>query len=162
DSPLVSYVLPSENHDSRFNALPAQVILHAPIANERSALDTLSQTAPTDGRGRVRAHYLISREGVITQLVREYESAWHAGNSNAYSIGIELVDDGRSTIDDNWITSAQLSQAALLVREITKGYGIRQNHLTWLTPICFEKQVALTPGNPAGIAPTESGIIGHY
>lgn len=46
----------------------------------------------------VSAHFLINREGAITQFVSVYERAWHAGESsfagrarcNDYSIGVEL------------------------------------------------------------------------
>lgn len=46
----------------------------------------------------VSAHFLIDRNGVVTQFVSVYERAWHAGvssfagrsNCNDYSIGIEL------------------------------------------------------------------------
>jgi AmpD protein len=46
----------------------------------------------------VSAHFLIDREGAITQFVSVYERAWHAGESsfagraqcNNYSIGVEL------------------------------------------------------------------------
>ncbi|MCD6045378.1 MAG: N-acetyl-anhydromuranmyl-L-alanine amidase AmpD [Gammaproteobacteria bacterium] len=46
----------------------------------------------------VSAHFLIDREGVVTQFVSVYERAWHAGVSsfegqgscNDYSVGVEL------------------------------------------------------------------------
>lgn len=47
---------------------------------------------------RVSAHFLIERDGAITQFVSLYDRAWHAGasnfngvgNCNDFSIGIEL------------------------------------------------------------------------
>jgi len=50
---------------------------------------------------RVSAHFLIDREGVVTQFVDTADAAWHAGESswrgrggvNLFSIGIELEGD---------------------------------------------------------------------
>lgn len=51
---------------------------------------------------RASAHYLISRDGKIIQMVLDEDTAWHAGKSsfngrqrvNNFSIGIELVNWG--------------------------------------------------------------------
>ena len=53
-------------------------------------------------KAKVSCHYLISRKGEITQMVKENKVAWHAGKSkwknfnnlNDNSIGIELVNKG--------------------------------------------------------------------
>jgi N-acetylmuramoyl-L-alanine amidase len=55
-----------------------------------------------DPRARVSAHYFITEQGEILQLVEEANRAWHAGLShwrgkdsvNDFSIGIELVNRG--------------------------------------------------------------------
>ena len=77
------------------------IILHATEENETKSFQklTLSHT-------KVSAHYLISRDGTVAQLVQEKDIAWHAGKSfwkddqnlNPTSIGIELVsEDGGHT-----------------------------------------------------------------
>ncbi len=51
---------------------------------------------------KVSCHYLVDEDGRITQMVRELERAWHAGQSlwagetdlNSYSIGIEIHNQG--------------------------------------------------------------------
>ena len=53
-------------------------------------------------QSKVSCHYLIGKNGKITQLVKENKIAWHAGKSkwksfvnlNKNSIGIELVNKG--------------------------------------------------------------------
>ena len=53
-------------------------------------------------RSKVSCHYLINRKGIITQMVKDTQVAWHAGKSkwknlknlNECSIGIELVNQG--------------------------------------------------------------------
>lgn len=65
---------------------------------------------------RASAHFVIGRDGEITQLVPLNRRAWHAGPSrwgeltsmNKYSIGIELVNAGklRKRADNVWINWA--------------------------------------------------------
>ena len=72
----------------------------------------------------VSAHYVIrSSDGAVTQMVREKDIAWHAGNwtYNTQSIGIEhegYVDN------PSWYTDAMYRSSAALVRHICDKYGI--------------------------------------
>ena len=67
------------------------------MKNLKSAYKKLS-----DKNSKVSAHYLISREGIIYNLLCPKYKAWHAGKSkwknstniNDYSIGIELENKG--------------------------------------------------------------------
>lgn len=58
---------------------------------------------------KASAHFVIGRDGAITQLVRLADAAWHVGAStvsNVNAIGVEVVNPGRVTKDkDNWIMS---------------------------------------------------------
>jgi N-acetyl-anhydromuramoyl-L-alanine amidase len=67
---------------------------------------------------RVSAHFLIERDGTITQFVSCNDRAWHAGlsafqgrdNCNDFSIGVEL--EGTDTIpytDQQYLALAQLT-----------------------------------------------------
>lgn len=55
-----------------------------------------------DPSSKASAHFVVSRDGRVTQLVPCNKKAWHAGKSryrdrtnvNAFSIGIELVNAG--------------------------------------------------------------------
>ncbi|MFO7173181.1 MAG: N-acetylmuramoyl-L-alanine amidase [Bacillota bacterium] len=72
----------------------------------------------------VSAHYVLrSSDGEITQMVREKDIAWHAGNwtYNQRSIGIE--HEGYVT-NCTWFTDIQYRASAELVRNITARYGI--------------------------------------
>jgi N-acetylmuramoyl-L-alanine amidase len=92
DSALVAEVVPSSNYDER---KPDAIILHSiGSATSGEALRTLcAPEAP-----RVSAHYFVTEEGRIVQLVPEAMRAWHAGPSawggrddmNSRSIGIEV------------------------------------------------------------------------
>ena len=91
--PLTLY--PSANFDGR---RPNYVVLHHTSDDTaEEALATLTAKRPG-----VSAHYLVSRDGRILQLVDERMRAWHAGASywkgqrdlNSASIGIELDNNG--------------------------------------------------------------------
>lgn len=90
---------PSPNHGPRRGGVrPDMVVLHyTAMADAEAALDRLCDPA-----AQVSAHYLISRDGRLFQLVTEEARAWHAGagcwgavgDVNSRSIGIELDNDG--------------------------------------------------------------------
>jgi len=70
---------------------------------------------------QVSAHFLIDREGLVTQLVNTFDRAWHAGQScfagrercNDFSIGIELIGS-----DDSEFSPVQYQSLAALTRTI--------------------------------------------
>ncbi|WP_049560613.1 golvesin C-terminal-like domain-containing protein [Nonomuraea sp. SBT364] len=72
----------------------------------------------------VSAHYVIkSSNGAVTQMVRDKDVAWHAGNwsYNTRSIGIEhegWVDDA------SWFTDAMYRASAALTKHLCDKYGI--------------------------------------
>ena len=75
----------------------------------------------------VSAHYVIrSSDGAITQMVREKDIAWHAGNwtYNTQSIGIEHEGWVSSC---TWFTDAMYRASAALARNIALKYGIPMN-----------------------------------
>ncbi len=112
--------VPSPNFNER---RPNFVIIHQTdsISHAR-ALNTLTDPA----RG-VSAHYLIAKNGNITQLVEEKDRAWHAGKSwwggqtdiNSASIGIELDNQGELPFE-----SAQIEALLTLLQGISERYRI--------------------------------------
>lgn len=77
-----------------------------------------------DPAAQSSAHYMVrSKDGDVTQMVRDKDIAWHAGvwTMNEHSIGIEC----EGWIDDpKWFTDALYKSAAELTRTICKKYGI--------------------------------------
>ena len=98
------------------------IIHHTSDDTAEQALRTL-----TDPLRAVSAHYLVGRDGTITQLVDERKRAWHAGESrwgsdtdiNSASIGIELDNDGDEPFPD-----AQISALLALLADIEQRYHI--------------------------------------
>jgi AmpD protein len=74
---------------------------------------------------RVSAHFLIERDGEITQFVSCLDRAWHAGVSlfdgrdacNDFSLGIELEGT-----DEQPFTDAQYTALIELTRQLRRGY----------------------------------------
>lgn len=99
DPALCARQVPSPNHGPRRGgALPDLIVLHyTAMADAAAACRWLC--AP---ESEVSAHYLLDRDGAVTQLVAEEARAWHAGagawggvsDVNSRSIGIELVNTG--------------------------------------------------------------------
>lgn len=76
---------------------------------------------------QVSAHFLIDRQGGLTQFVSTEDRAWHAGascwngreNCNDFSVGIEI--EGTATMP---FTDAQYRQCARLCRELQARYPV--------------------------------------
>ncbi len=122
---------PSPNHNER--ALPiSMLVLH--YTGMKDAVSAIARM--TSEEGGVSAHYCITEEGEIVQMVREEERAWHAGRSywceitdvNSASIGIELVNPGHE-----WgyrpFPEAQIEALIPLVSELVQLYHIEPCHV---------------------------------
>src|SRR5215204_6213855 len=75
----------------------AKIIKQAPPADSLNRLVSWVGTTT-----EVSAHYVICRDGTVTQMLNDYLRAWHAGagkwgnlsDINSSSIGIELDNNG--------------------------------------------------------------------
>src|SRR5699024_3719831 len=76
----------------------------------------------------VSAHYMRrSSVGDVTQMVRDKDVAWHAGNWNNRTIGLEH----EGWVDDpSWYTTAMYESSAALSRHICDEYGLPKNRTT--------------------------------
>jgi AmpD protein len=80
----------------------------------------------------VSAHFVVDRDGEITQFVHCADRAWHAGesswqnrpNCNDYAIGIEMTAIGIEMIGDETraFTQAQYTETARLCRVLMQAY----------------------------------------
>ncbi|MDQ6995083.1 MAG: 1,6-anhydro-N-acetylmuramyl-L-alanine amidase AmpD [Mariprofundaceae bacterium] len=82
---------------------------------------------------QVSAHFVVDRQGIITQFVPCEKRAWHAGVScwqgreqcNDYAIGIEMIGDELQAF-----TPMQYQETARLCRTLMQIYpNIRQNRI---------------------------------
>lgn len=98
DSPLVTGLSPSPNHDARRAPVDILLLHYTGMRDGLSALHRLCDPGPP----RVSCHYLVFEDGETVQMVAEGRRAWHAGagswegreDVNSRSIGIEIVNPG--------------------------------------------------------------------
>ncbi|MEX2139038.1 MAG: tandem-95 repeat protein [Pirellulales bacterium] len=169
DSPLVEYVVEGVNNGARAVSVN-QIIIHATDGFQRGDLDNLAT--------KHSVHYYVTREGRVTQLIRESDIATHAGtpapNANNSSIGIELEDGHSHRTNPDWATSIQIKKAALLVRDIARRHGILGQgttagqipHLVASTDLAFvaaafELEVPAATGTNKDIDTTHRGVLAH-
>ncbi|MEO1220763.1 MAG: N-acetylmuramoyl-L-alanine amidase, partial [Pseudomonadota bacterium] len=125
-SELVTRVVPSPNCNDRKLPITMLVIHYTEMKPVETALDRL-----TDPEAGVSAHYLISEDGEVMQLVSETKRAWHAGASywrgikdvNSASIGIELDHPGHE-LGYRGFAEAQFEALVPLVARIVEDYDI--------------------------------------
>jgi N-acetyl-anhydromuramyl-L-alanine amidase AmpD len=105
---------------SRESSFPINyVVIHTTQGSYAGTINWFQNPA-----SNVSAHYVIrSSDGQVTQMVREKDIAFHAGNwtYNTQSIGIEhegFVDD------PSWYTDAMYRASAALTRNVCLKYGI--------------------------------------
>lgn len=102
---------------------PNFVVIH------HTAQDSLQQTLKTFTltRTQVSAHYVISDDGTVVQMLNDYLRAWHGGNAiwgkntdiNSASIGIELDNNGSEPFSE-----AQINSLVALLSRLKKDYSI--------------------------------------
>ncbi|MGB6908074.1 MAG: N-acetylmuramoyl-L-alanine amidase [Methyloceanibacter sp.] len=129
DSPLATLWCPSPNREPRVNGrAPDMLVLHyTGMDSAEAALDWLTRE-----ESKVSCHYLVDEEGRITQIVREEERAWHAGQSrwagetdlNSCSIGIEIHNPGHE-FGYHDFPDAQMQAVEALCRDIFTRHPIR-------------------------------------
>ncbi|WP_170758573.1 N-acetylmuramoyl-L-alanine amidase [Ruegeria lacuscaerulensis] len=115
---------PSPNFGQRRDGLtPSLVVLHyTAMDSTQAALERLCDPAH-----EVSAHYLIGADGMLWQMVREADRAWHAGagewhgqnDINSRSIGIELDNQGNHPF-----TEPQMAILEQLLPRIMKKWHI--------------------------------------
>jgi N-acetylmuramoyl-L-alanine amidase len=102
---------------------PNFVIIHH---TAQSSLDETIKTF-TLTKTQVSAHYVVSRDGKVVQMVNDYLRANHAGvgrwgndtDLNSSSIGIELDNNGNEPFSD-----AQINSLCYLLATLKKKYNI--------------------------------------
>ena len=102
---------------------PNFIIIH------HTAQDSLQQTVKTFTKAatQVSAHYVISDNGKVVQMLNDYLRAWHAGNGswgrntdiNSASIGIELDNNGSEAFSES-----QISSLIALLTKLKKDYNV--------------------------------------
>ncbi|NHV99066.1 MAG: N-acetylmuramoyl-L-alanine amidase [Thaumarchaeota archaeon] len=115
------------------------IIIHVVEGDAQAALNWFK-----DPRAKASSHYIVGYDGMVYQMVKEKDIAWHAGNwaYNEHSIGIEHA----GYADRKIFTEEEYKASAKLVAYLLKKYNVSLQH-------------------PEGLAPADptqgSGVIGH-
>ncbi len=121
----------SPNYNSRNKSKIQLIIIHyTALRNTKEAITYLCTKEK-----KVSAHYLISQNGVIYNLVNERFRAWHAGQSfwqdivdiNSFSIGIEL--DYNPNGKNNKFSSKMISSLKKLILKIIDKHKINKKNI---------------------------------
>lgn len=88
---------PSPNFDERKLPVSILVMHYTGMKDAASAINWLANP-----EAKVSAHYVVTEDGQVVHMVKEEDSAWHAGRGfwrgitdvNSASIGIEIVNPG--------------------------------------------------------------------
>jgi N-acetylmuramoyl-L-alanine amidase len=123
-SPLQNGIDPQWISTVNFNLRkPNFIVIH------HTAQDSLEQTIKTFTltKTQVSAHYVISDDGAVIQMLNDYFRAWHGGNAswgkntdiNSSSIGIELDNNGSEPFSE-----AQINSLLALLSRLKKEYNI--------------------------------------
>ncbi|KQL46865.1 N-acetylmuramoyl-L-alanine amidase [Brevibacillus choshinensis] len=119
------------NHDISNRPRKGPAINYIVIHNTEETYDDTIKIF-TDPLRYVSAHYVIrSKDGHVTQMLKNKDVGWHAGNwyFNSTSIGIE--HEGYAIEGANWYTENMYRSSAKLVRYLAREYDIPldRNHI---------------------------------
>ena len=121
----------SPNYNSRNSSKIKLIIIHyTALKNTLEAISYLCNK-----KKKVSAHYLISQNGTIYNLVKDKFRAWHAGQSfwqeiidiNSVSIGIEL--DYNPKGKNNIYSLKMINSLKKLIFKLQKNYKINKNNI---------------------------------
>jgi N-acetylmuramoyl-L-alanine amidase len=128
-----SYLAINHGH-GRKSAFPVDlIVIHVTEGNATSVVSWFNSP-----EAQVSAHYMVRKDGIVEQFVREADTAWHAGrvdhptaelviqrspaNPNSYSIGIEHEGNGHEELTD-----PQRKASIELLQDICMRRDIPQN-----------------------------------
>lgn len=108
---------PSPNYTKGRKTPVSVIILHITAGQSKLHRAVEHLTKPSS---KVSAHFLISQEGQVVQLVKLEDTAWHCSGNNGISVGIEHMarDKGELSKTDPGMpmTEAQYVASTNLVR----------------------------------------------
>ena len=113
-----------------------------------------SETGPP-GAGPLSAHYMIDKQGAVTQFVDESKRAWHAGKSywrgitdiNSHSIGIELENEGEAA-DYPGFEDRQIDALIELAGDIKQRHIIEERNIIGHSDIAPGRKLDPGPAFP--------------
>ncbi len=139
---MKAFSTPSMNFDDRDHSVDMLILHYTDMLSATAALDRLK-----DPTAKVSAHYLISVDGLIYNLVSEEKRAWHAGlsqwkdrkNINHHSIGIELDNPGHFNGYQPF-PPVQMNTLVDLIKDIRTRWEIPDHHILGHSDIAVDRK----------------------
>ena len=139
-SPSISWVGMTRPHFWEGRGQPVRcIVVHSTAGRFPGDYNWLRNGGhPTDKNSAVSVHFYISKQGVISQMVKEGDRAWHAGVSawqidgirreglNHWSIGIEL-ENANNGVDP--YPKAQFDACIALVKYLASKYSVPRSQV---------------------------------
>lgn len=140
---LVHRALQSPNFDERSLPITMAVIHYTEMKPVETALERMC-----DPEAKVSAHYCITEEGEVIELVPEQKRAWHAGASfwrghrdvNSASIGIELDHPGHAN-GYRPFAEAQIDALVPLLGAIVKDFDIPRANVVGHSDVAPQRKI---------------------
>jgi hypothetical protein len=129
---------PNYTNASRKTGQVTKVVVHTIQGSYAGCISWFKNTS-----SKVSAHYVVSKKGEITQMVKEEDIGWHVGSANGYTIGIE--HEGFVT-DPQWATPAMVSASAKLTCYLLKKWGLPADRTHVVGHVELPKQTHTDPG----------------
>jgi len=129
---IINFYSPNFNKKKRSSKSIKIIVIHyTGMQSERESIDRLC-----DLKSKVSSHFIINRKGKIYRLVKEEQTAWHAGKSfwakykniNKNSIGIELVNKGHEFGYINF-SKKQILSLVQICKRLIKKYKIKKKYI---------------------------------
>ncbi|MSP93206.1 MAG: N-acetylmuramoyl-L-alanine amidase [Myxococcales bacterium] len=92
---------------------------------------------------KVSAHYVVSKGGDVTQMVKEEDIGWHVGSENGYTIGIE--HEGFVS-DPTYVTPQMLDASAKLTCYLVKKWKLQASKVSIKGHVELPNQTHTDPG----------------
>lgn len=107
----------SPNYNSRGGTKITDVTIHTMQGSYAGSISWFQNSG-----SQVSAHYLLrSSDGQVTQMVRNSNRAWHVGNANSWTIGLEHEGYVNNAA---WYTTAMYNASAALTRHLCSKHAI--------------------------------------
>ncbi|MCQ2279353.1 MAG: N-acetylmuramoyl-L-alanine amidase [Bacteroidales bacterium] len=110
------------NYSSRNGHRVSAITIHYTQGTYSGSIAWFQNCSYNGVGAQASAHYVLrSVDGQVAQMVRETDKAWHVGNSNSYTIGLEHEAYGDIA---SYFTPAMYQSSAQLTRDICERHGI--------------------------------------
>ncbi len=130
----------SPNYNKRSSsAIIDMIIIHYTVINLQQTIRVFK-----DKNKQVSSHYVIAEDGKIFQPVLDKYRAWHAGVSyfagrkdiNSYSIGIELVNNGKEEF-----TTQQYKALESLIKLLKNQHPIKDHYILGHSDVAPQRKI---------------------